>query len=82
MAAGLLVLPLAGQEDRYVDPVDERDRIQRVGDLPVVVLVLVDLRDQVRGLVVQRLVGGADCVALLDLLLRVCLLYTSPSPRD
>ena len=30
--AGLLVLPLAGHEHRHLDLVDERDRVERVGD--------------------------------------------------
>ena len=48
VAAGLLVLPLAGHEDRHLDLVDERDRGERVGDLRDVVGVGADLRQQVR----------------------------------
>ncbi len=64
--AGLLVLPLAGQEHRHLDLVDERDRVERVGGLRDVVLVGLDLRQQVDRLAVQRLVRQAGLVAVLD----------------
>ena len=66
VAAGLLVGPLAGEEDRHVDLVDEGDRRERVGDLRAVVAVALDLAEQVDSLGVQVLVGGADRVAVLD----------------
>jgi len=50
MAAGLLVGPLTGEEGRDVDVIDERLGRQGVGDLGDVVVVLVDLVEQVRGL--------------------------------
>ncbi len=71
--AGLLVLPLAGHERRHLDVLDERDRIERVGDLRVVGRVGFDLVEQVGGLAVQRLVGLAGFVAFFDLLRRPCL---------
>ena len=68
---GLLVLPLAGHEDGHVDLVDERDGVERIRDRGVVVGVRLDLRRQVGGLAVERLVGGARRVAALDPLVGV-----------
>ena len=70
VAARLLVGELAGHEGRHVDLVDERDGRQRIDDLGVVVVVLADLADEVRGLSVQGLVVLARLVALLDALVR------------
>ena len=70
MPTRLLVGPLAGHEDRDVDLVDEGDRRHRVGDLRPVVVVALDLLDQVDRLGVKVLVGRADLVAVLDLLVR------------
>ena len=63
VAAGLLVLPGAGDEDGHLDPVDERDRRQRIAQGVGVVRVLVDLGDQVGVLQAQQLVVGAHLVA-------------------
>ena len=68
--AGLLVGVLAGDEARHLDLLDERHRRERVGDLRLVVAVGADLLEQVDGLAVQRLVGLAGLVALLDALVR------------
>ena len=68
VTAGLLVGPLAGHEHRHVDLVDEGDGRERIGDRGVVVVVRADLRHQVDRLGVQRLVGRARLVALLDAL--------------
>ena len=78
VSAGLLVLPLAGHEHRHVDLVDERDRVERVGDRGVVVRVGRDLRVQVGRLTVQHLVGRARRVAALDLLVRPRLTAVGP----
>ena len=67
MTAGLLVLELAGHEHGHVDLVDERDRVQLVGDLRLVMGVGADLGHQVGGLAMQDLVGLAGRVAVLDL---------------
>ena len=66
VAAGLLVLPRAGEEGGHVDLVDERVRRERVQGCRVVVPVQVDLADHARGLEPQRLVRRARRVALLD----------------
>ena len=63
VAAGLLVLPSAGEEDRHRDLVDEGDRRERVAELRRVVRVVVDLFHQVRVLQSQLLVLGAHGVA-------------------
>ena len=68
--AGLLVLPLACHESRNVDVVDERDRVQRVGDGRVVGRVFFDFRQQVCRLPVQFLVGRAGLIAVLYLFVR------------
>ena len=49
VAAGLLVLPGAGDEHRHLDLVDERDRRQRVAERVRVVRVVVDLLRPGRG---------------------------------
>ena len=66
VAARLLVGPLAGEEHRDVDLVDEGDRRQRVDHLRAVVVVAPDLRDQVDRLRVEVLVRPAGLVASLD----------------
>ena len=71
--AGLLVLPLAGQERRHVDVLDERVRIEFVGHRRVIRRVGFDLLHQVRRLAVQRLVGGARLIAFFDARVRPCL---------
>ena len=68
---GLLVLELTRHERRHLDLVHERHRIERVGDRWLVVVVGADLRMQVGGLAVERLVRAAHRVAALDLLPRV-----------
>ena len=68
MTACLLVGPLARHEDRDVDLVDEGDRGERIGHLGDVVVVRADLAHQVSGLGVERLVGRAGRVAVLNLL--------------
>ena len=68
VAAGLLVGPLAGHERRHLDLVHERDRRERVGHLGHVVVVGTNLRHQVDGLRMQRLVRRAGRIALLDAL--------------
>ena len=70
VTAGLLVLPLAGHERRHLDLVDERHRVERVGDRRVVVRVRLDLRHQVGGFGVEHLVGRAGRVAGLDPVVR------------
>ena len=65
---GLLVRPLAGQEGGGLDLVHERDRRHRIGHLGHVVVVGPDLAHQVDGLAVQRLVGLAGLVSLLNAL--------------
>src|SRR5690242_20954709 len=50
VAPGLLVLPLAREERGHVDLVDERHRVERVGDGRVVVVVGADLAHEVRRL--------------------------------
>ncbi len=64
--AGLFVLELTRQVHRHVDLVYEADRVERVGDGRVVVVVVVDLGDQVDGRGVEHLVGRAHGVAVLD----------------
>ena len=49
VATGLLVLPRAGEEHRHLDPVDERDRRERVAERRRVVRVVVDLLRRDRG---------------------------------
>ncbi len=66
VAAGLLVGPLAAEEHRYLDLIDEGDRRQRVGNLCPVVVVAAGLGDQVDRLGMQVLVLLADLIAVLD----------------
>ena len=71
--AGLLILPLAGEEHRDVDLVHQRDRVERVSDLGPVVVVVPDRREQLLRLAVQSLVLLAGLVPAADLLLGVWL---------
>ena len=66
MAAGLLVLPGAGQEHRGGDAVDEGDGGQRVAEFGRVVGVVADLGDEVGVLQAQLLVRLALGVAAVD----------------
>ena len=66
VAAGLLVRPLAGHERRDVELVDEGGRRERVGDLRDVVVVVADLRLQVRLLGMEGLVRLADLIVVVD----------------
>jgi hypothetical protein len=70
VAPGLLVLELAREEHRHPDLVDERGRVEGVRDAGAVVAVVADLRDQVRGGGVQRLVRLAHLIAPLNPLVR------------
>ena len=67
MGAGLFVLPGARQEDRDVDLVHEERRVQRVGDLGLVIFV-VGAHEGIHGLAVELLVVGAgrDALRRLD----------------
>ena len=53
-------------EDRHVDLADEGRRVERVRDLRPVEAVSVDLADQIGRGCMQRLVGLADLIAVLD----------------
>ena len=67
VAAGLLVLPRAGEEHRHLDAVDELVRRDRVGALARrVELVRLDVVGKLVVLAAQRLVGGAGLVAPVD----------------
>ena len=70
VAAGLLVLPGAGEEHRHVDVVDERRRRERVGRRAAAVGVGPDLAEHAGSLQPERLVGAARLVTGRDALAR------------
>ena len=71
VAAGLLVLPLAGEEDGDVDPVDELGGTDRAEPVGVVIGLGLEAGHQVEVLGAQGLVAVAVRVALVDLLVDV-----------
>ena len=71
VAAGLLVLPLAGEEHRHLDAVDQRGRADRAEAGLVVVGLGLEAAHEVQVLGAQALIGVAVGVALVDLLVDV-----------